>query len=687
MFKRLTAGLAALALSCAQVAAAPPLMGNIIGKQAFHGPGSRGFLPTCSANFSVSNLIPQSNSFSSWTLFHTAGAITFTTGVADPTGGAGATTLTIPTVTSGQYSIISETISSTANNLQYTFGVWAQMPKVGGVLQTNGTVYIMQDHSGTLFSRMAIPNDGNWHYLALTPAPNFYTTFPNSAQIGVDPGQDSGQSASTGSLTVNVFQASVSPYPISKYQSYIATTSAAVTTTQTIPCPPGVAFRNFNPQLPSAGLSPTNLNALPNFASNLYESGGVSNPFVTPSMFYGGYYWAFVNATSAATHGDWMSFALYKSRDKINWVEDTLNAPYLQTFGSILAQPTVSAAGSGYGTSVSGTMTFSGCTVPLVISVTTTSGGAIGTSPAPAYVSGSCATFPGGGSTAWTPGGGLSAGTGATFTFASVLGTGGTNASVWFQLHPQWLPYGCNVSGTSYPFCIIYTGNSTSGGTTQEIYLAYSATINGVYTPYGCTAGGGVCAVQTPITPSGFSNQYAASVVNVGGINGTNYIYSMIDGQTSISSNVFTTPANPGTAGAGTTLTPDNFSFAGLQTNLSTDWDHSASGADYKQDNHVYHNRCGFYEYFYTATNTLSALPGGLHQLTAYLVSNSPTGPWWKYNAPIIPTTSTLINGTNNIGDPNVTSINGRYIFWSNSDAGVNPSKATTAMMQDACAY
>jgi hypothetical protein len=766
MFKRLTAALAALALGCAQVAAAPPLIGNIIGKQAFHGPGSRGFLPTCSGQFSATNVLPFSGNFSAWGLAGSSGLVPSapTSGATDPLGGTTAYSLTIPAVSgSGHFSYITSLATTQATQSPAYFGVWAK------ITSGSGPVFISQSQS-TTYDTAKITNDGNWH-LVLTQATQGQFTDPGF-QIGVNLNDTTHQTASAGA-TVSLWNAfytsaQIAPYftpgnfPSSLqtaaytvinavwngtssftftfgqtpspaliagtsrlYVSGVATSptspnsynlsgagfsiasvsgatatinqatnpgtyssggfaSTPVTATVTVPCPPGVAFRNFNPQLPAAGLRPLNTNALPNFASNLYESGGVSNPYVTPQMFSGGYYWAFVNATSAASHGDWMSFALYKSLDKINWVEDTLNAPYLQAYGSVLAKPTVSTAGSGYGTSVSGTMTYSGCTVPLVINVTTTSGGAIGTSPAPTYASGSCAAFPTG-SSGWTPGGGLSAGTGAAFSFASTIGTGGTLASVWFQLHPQWLPYGCNVSGTAYPFCIVYTGNSTSAGNSQDIYLAYSSTIDGVYTPYGCTAGGGVCAVQTPISPSGYTNQYAAAVVNVGGLKGLNYIYTMNAGQTSTYSNVFTTPANPNTnTTAGNILT---FVNTGLQPNLATDWDTASTGNNYKQDNHVYHNRCGFYEYFYTATNTVGALPGGLHQNIAYLVSNNPNGPWWKYNASIIPPTSPLINGTNNIGDANVASIGGRYLFWSNSDAGVNPSKATIAIMQDACAY
>jgi hypothetical protein len=100
MFKRLTAALAALALGCAQVAAAPPLMGNIIGKQAFHGPGSRGFLPTCTGQFSVTNVLPFSGNFSAWGPTGSSGLVPSapTSGAADPLGGTTAYSVTFPAV-------------------------------------------------------------------------------------------------------------------------------------------------------------------------------------------------------------------------------------------------------------------------------------------------------------------------------------------------------------------------------------------------------------------------------------------------------------------------------------------------------------------------------------------------------------------------------------------------------------
>ena len=79
----------------------------------------------------------------------------------------------------------------------------------------------------------------------------------------------------------------------------------------------------------------------------------------------------------------------------------------------------VYAAGTGYGTSVSGTMTWagSGCATNPVLNVTTTSGGAI-SSVASIATAGVCSPWPPISATTWTAGGGLSAGSGASFALA-----------------------------------------------------------------------------------------------------------------------------------------------------------------------------------------------------------------------------------------------------------------------------
>jgi hypothetical protein len=85
----------------------------------------------------------------------------------------------------------------------------------------------------------------------------------------------------------------------------------------------------------------------------------------------------------------------------------------------------VVAGGSGYGASVSGTMTWAGtsgqaCATPPVLNVTTDGSGAI-VSVDGFATAGSCNLYPATNATTWTPGGGLSAGTGAIFKLTSTV--------------------------------------------------------------------------------------------------------------------------------------------------------------------------------------------------------------------------------------------------------------------------
>jgi hypothetical protein len=685
LFSRLAAALFYLALAPI-ASAAPPLTGNDLGKQAFHGPGSRGFHATCSGVFSVTNNLKGSSNFTSafWPTAFSAGtsAPVVSGPVTAPDGTSRAYQVSFPAVSGAGHFTVLDQATTAAAYYPYTAQVWAQVVSAAG----NGTIYLTESVS-TNFSRAAVPADGQWHLVQVTPQTGRFTVPNLHVQIGVNL-VDTGQSATSGAIVVNLWNASLITYPLSKYVTAanisgpLATTSAAVTAPLNIPCSPGVAFRNFNEALPSSGLAPVTSNPiLAGRSSALFEAGGISNPYVNSPLYYNGYYWGFANATSTVTHTDWMSFALFKSKDGITWTEDTTNAPYLQTFGSNFAAPKVVAGGRGYGASVSGTMTWTGanCPLPLVLNVTTDGTGAISSAT---YSSGVCTTghWPST-QTTWSPGRVLRAGAGAEFSFSSTHGTG---AAAYWQLHPAWLTFGCNVSGTAYSFCIIFGAKNPAGR--GALFLAYSSTINGVYTVYGCTSG--TCSDETPIAPitsvpnapRNIAENYLPSVVNVGGINGVNYIYTSNNKEAGPYTNVWTTPANPTIPGAGTTLTWRNTALP--QKVRGVDWDY---GFAY-EDSQVILNKCGFYEYFYTIYGT-NAVGTAKSQVIGYAVAPSPDGPWWKYPASIIPATSPMYHGAPYLGDASPIVLNGQFVWLGNYDNGTNDSKAVAAVMQDACSY
>jgi hypothetical protein len=687
LLSRSIAALVSIGLATSALAA-PPLIGNIIGKQAFHGPGSRGFHAGCSAPFGITNSGIHSNNFSSWTVATSAGTTpaAVTSGAPDPTGGTGAYQVVYSIVTGATKFAVIDLTTSSIGGSPVTLMVMEKI--VSG--NSNGTIYSTMS-LGTNFTRTAFPNDNNWHMLKTSLLPTQFTNLQNPApQIGINL-NDVGQSASTGTITIDLWVAAIVQTPFVKYITPamilgpLATTTAAVTATVTLPCPTGIAFRNFSETLTAAvgGLAPATSNpVISENATELYQAGGISDPYASSVMYSQGFYWGFANSTSNTDHAFWMSFSLYKSRHGLGWTEDTTNAPYLQTFGSAIAVAAIFAGGTGYdtGTPASGTMTWTGagCAINPVLNVSTSGAGAITSAT---RASGVCTTWPQSIFTTWTPGGGLAAGSGAKFTFSDTKGSG--VASFW-QLHPAWLPYGCTISSTFHPFCTLYGAEALTGGTFAT-FMGWSDTINGVYTPVGCT-GPGVCSAPTPVisavpavnVPVGSQtfNANLPSVVNVGGPTGTNYIFTaaLAGGNTFL--NVWSTPAIP-------TGTPLAFVGTSLFPATSVDWDTGSTALDPV----IVRNKCGFYEMFYTAFKSAGFSGGSKQQVIGYAISDSPAGPFFRYSAPIVPVSSSMYFSTNFIGDSAPLVINGRLIWLGNFDNGTTTSRAVAAVMQDACSY
>lgn len=584
--------------ACSKVALASMLLLGVGGGGVvFNGPGSPGFLSATTAQFSVQNDIEYSNTFSSWTQSVSSGkTVTIgSTSVLAPDGTNTATAVTFSAVSGASaYAVLKPTLPVLPNdNYPYAFGVWAQVASSGSC----GSAWATLSYS-TTFVRAAIPNDGAWHLVSVN-APGGTFTSIQGAQIGVNL-FDGGQSATTCPITINLWnstfvrsdEAPIAQITAAQITASLQTTTAAATATLAVPLPTmsngtQIAFRDFSTLTPYSGNPIITQNA-----SEAYQAGGVSNPMVNAPLYSGGYYWGFANATDTYNHGDWLSFALYKSTDLIHWTEDTTNAPYMQAYGS-------------------------------------------------------------------------------NFT-----GTQGTGTISHYQLHPAWLPYGCNIGGTAHDFCVLF-GADNNSSVAPQVYLAWSDTIDGVYTLYGCTSG--PCAAPTPVVASPYlgslTGNMLPAVVNVGGINGTNYIYWGPGGNVATYSLVASTPANPATTGAGTALT-----FDGVGIVRGPGWDASA----YTIDNQVIANGCGFYEYFYTAYQT-NIGGTGIDQVIGYEVSNSPTGPWWKYSTYVIPGTSSLYGGTSSIGDSAPMSLNGTLTWLGNFDNATNTSSAVAATMTDTC--
>jgi hypothetical protein len=525
MFGKIARNPLVLTLLCACLAI-PASAANLGGAATWSTvPQWAGFLPGGTGNFVVKNYSKNSNDFNPadgyWVAQNGggAGAITASTvsGVTLPDGTTGSVTqINIPAVTAGTtaYSVIQ---SADGNGL----GAYATTHAVSArVVSGTGTPYTSITSTTNFFSN-PITNDGAWHQIVNTATP--YAVANNNIQIGVnefDPAQRAGTGALTIYLTgdywVGTQYAQIITYAMVKTGGVLATTGTEPLQAQiSVPLPAHTAYRDpslFTPYSGNPFLSES--------TTEVYRSGGVSNPYIQSQFQSGGFYWAFMNCTST-TEDDWLSFCLMKSTDGLNWTEDTLNAPYLQAYGSIMANPTVSSGGSGF-TAGSGTATWTGggCGVAPVLAVTvaSTTISAVTPSPNNGIGTGVCAGgWPIGSQTTWSYSG-VGSGSGASFTFASLKGTGSTPNPSYYLLHPSFLPYGCNDGTTAHAFCVLYS--ALGSGTVQNIYMAWSNTIDGVYTPLGC-AGPGVCSTATPVTyvsnyPS-LINPGLVSVINVGG--------------------------------------------------------------------------------------------------------------------------------------------------------------------------
>lgn len=134
---------------------------------------------------------------------------------------------------------------------------------------------------------------------------------------------------------------------------------------------------------------------------------------------------------------------------------------------------TPNAVGSGYGASVSGTMTWSGagCTTNPILNVTTSGGGVIA-SVSSVATAGTCATVPSSSATTWTAGGALSAGTGASFNLAFIGGTDSAdNTAMGFN--------SCSAVTTGIQNTCVGSNSNTNGTTgTGNITIGYGINVS-----------------------------------------------------------------------------------------------------------------------------------------------------------------------------------------------------------------
>jgi hypothetical protein len=706
--RRLILALSAL-LAVQAAFAITPFQKRVLYHQPPH--ASFGFLPNSTTTFGVINRLGESNDLTNalWVKANGGGvAVPTVTNVVDtlPDGNSGTVSqIQFPQITtgSGHLSVVDQAVSGTLTNSNPTvFGYW-----VKEAANACGSLYMTMSVS-TTFQRTAIVADGTYHLTTVTIPVGTYTNSQGPVpQIGVnlfDAGQ-SGLSCAPpvvnvtgGFIITNPLASLIGEVPNPGYSdlkpggSLANTTTSFISGTVTRNLPAHVRFRNF------AGLTPAAGNpVLTSNSAEVYQAGGLSNPYFSQDFQFGGFYWGVSNCTGTLDHTAWMSFCLWKTTDWTHFTEVTTNAPYLQAFGSIWAKPTVSSS-SGWASSGSGTATWLGsCAATPIIAITSTGGGTLtAATPSPnnGVGTGSCAAgaWPTAANTNYTYAG-ITGGT-AAFTFASVLGTLTSNAPNYWELHGMFLPGGCFANGASHAFCILFSGiNQTQNKVT--LYEAYTDTSpDNAYIWVGCTVSG-PCSTPTPIVPEtvvagssiplGTSNNSLVSIKNVGGTapggGGLNYIMVSTGGpDQGAFTTIWTTPADNTATTAGNVLT---YKFVANAPVVSgADWDY-ADGTTQFGDPYIYLNSCGFYEEFTTSMNFSATPPFNVQtQLISYAVTDSLQHPWYRYQVgPIIPATSPMYSGTHAIGDSTFMEIGGQAIWTGNFDNGSSVSSAVQASM------
>lgn len=691
--RRLILALSAVALLATQAAFAitPPQSRVVHSEGGTH----TGFLPQSTGQFSVANFLTSSNDFvpadGFWSSAGNIAVAPTVTTVSDtlPDGTTGnVSKAAFPAISAGTTGLSLLFFREPVYPSYYpsSFGVWAKVVSGTGTLFTS-----ISPTNVATYADAPIPNDGNWHFVQANwvgqsqQGAGTLTTL----EIGIaqtDPNQQASVGATTIELTgaylVGPQSANVPSYADVKVGGSVAATGTNPKVGTVIkPMPAKVALRDFSEWSLYAG-NPI-MQGNPN---EVWAGGGMGNPVIQPQFRSGGFYYAWNGQcfpSPAVNNLQYTAQCLYKSTDGLNWTEVLTNAPYLFLTGSNMFNPVISNAGAGFTASASGTATWTGggCATPPVIAITTNGSGAIATatpSPNNGLGTGSCPIHALPTGTSWSFSGVGTPTTLPTFNWTQTEGTQAPPGPARWELHPNFLPYGCSDGTNPHNFCVVYSAEDSS--TVGHLFMAWSDTVDGVYTPMGCTAG--TCGTTVPATlhnyPSaGYNSPGTPFVINVGGPTGTNYIYAYVGsgGDAGVNYEILTTPANKADTTSGNTLT--FVQDAGFTLTTGVDWYAPVAGTKFI-DMGVYLNHCGFYEWYFVVESSTSPSPpwpagsGAFAQIMGEAVSDSPLGPWYQLQQPVINTNS---------GDPAAIELGGHFILSSTYNAPISGTGAGFALL------
>ncbi len=247
----------------------------------------------------------------------------------------------------------------------------------------------------------------------------------------------------------------------------------------------------------------------------------------------------------------------------------------------------------------------------------------------------------------------------------------GTRGSVsglsYYMLKPWQSPTGCTIGGTHYEYCQYFSAMGTDNK--SSVFMAFSNSVTGPYTwyPNNTTP---VPLIDNDGVPE--NHPYVSpSLVSVIEDDDKLFMYTSHNSNGGSYTNYFSSPKSDGV----------NWAYEGFALRSPI------SGVDFNYpdligviDSAVHRNKYGFYEYFaVTYKNNPS------EQLVQYSVSDSPHGPWFLYQKPIIPKTSSVYNGSPYWGTITIQEYQGQFILTGNYDNAVDESNTMSLTMLDAC--
>jgi len=291
---------------------------------SFTGPGSPGFLATCSTVANINNFLLQTSTFSTsnWTTAATG------SGTA-PTLTANAAVAPDSTTTAARLALSAIPSGTGSSSTVY------QGATVDGNF-LSGAVWMRGEAGGEKVVLAVTPDGTNFTYTWVTLTTTWQQVSVNNWQgnagtmyfeIGVDQRVPTA-AGSYPAATIDIWHPQINYGPDAAVP-YLASTTTAASGTATLNCPASLAFRDFSTLTYNATAGPSGNGHVWPQNTGAYNSGGVSNPYFYTGAKIGSTYYALANSTTSADHNGWHTQILYSGDGMYSWTDAGLGNPVI----------------------------------------------------------------------------------------------------------------------------------------------------------------------------------------------------------------------------------------------------------------------------------------------------------------------------------------------------------------------